>query len=128
MPVPLPLSKELLVSSYPNLLANILASQPIMALRKKKTSHSFLIKSELNSMGGKPISSFTGRKTIIQSTSTPIVNYYAQCLNIPSFICNGIDKEHRNFLWGSHNLNRKIHLVQWDDVTKPKRREGVGLR
>ncbi|CAN1149113.1 Putative ribonuclease H protein At1g65750 [Linum perenne] len=47
---------------------------------------------------------------------------------LPSHICEKIDKKIRNFVWGSSDDCRKIHLVSWDTICKPKDRGGLGLR
>lgn len=43
-------------------------------------------------------------------------------------MCKEIDKLHRNFLWGDMEDKRKVHLVKWDLVCKPKASGGVGIR
>ncbi|CAN1788863.1 Putative ribonuclease H protein At1g65750 [Linum perenne] len=47
---------------------------------------------------------------------------------LPCHICEAIDRKIRNFMWGSTNDCRKIHLVSWDEVCKPKEHGGLGLK
>ncbi|CAN1848015.1 Putative ribonuclease H protein At1g65750 [Linum perenne] len=47
---------------------------------------------------------------------------------LPCHICEAIDKKIRNFMWGSTNECRKIHLVSWDEVCNPKEHGGLGLK
>ncbi|CAN1775079.1 Putative ribonuclease H protein At1g65750 [Linum perenne] len=47
---------------------------------------------------------------------------------LPSHICESIDKKIRNFVWGSSDDYKKIHLVFWDTICKPKDRRGLGMR
>ncbi|CAN1123467.1 Putative ribonuclease H protein At1g65750 [Linum perenne] len=47
---------------------------------------------------------------------------------LPCHICEAIDRKIRNFVWGSTNDCRKIHLVSWDEVCKPKEHGGLGLK
>ncbi|CAN1818738.1 Putative ribonuclease H protein At1g65750 [Linum perenne] len=47
---------------------------------------------------------------------------------LPSHICEKIDQKIRNFVWGSSDNCRKLHLVSWDTICKPKDRGGLGLR
>ena len=42
--------------------------------------------------------------------------------------CKEIDKVVRDFVWGSSEGDRKMHLVNWDDICKPKCLGGLGLR
>ncbi|KAF7812587.1 reverse transcriptase [Senna tora] len=59
-----------------------------------------------------PLLSKPWRVTLIKSVSAATANYYMQVLPFPISICKEIDKIHRNFLWGSSNGRKKIHLVQ----------------
>ena len=43
-------------------------------------------------------------------------------------IINCVDKLNRDFLWGSTENKKKIHMVNWKKVTKPKKDEGLGLQ
>lgn len=72
--------------------------------------------------------SLAGRFTLIQASSVPVPFYQMQVANIPSSICSEIDKLHRKFLWGSTDSQRKIHLVNWDTVCKPKAWGGLGIK
>ncbi|KAF7812572.1 reverse transcriptase [Senna tora] len=57
-----------------------------------------------------PLLSKPWRVTLIKSVSAATANYYMQALPFPMSICKEIDKIHRNFLWGSSNDRKKIHL------------------
>jgi len=46
---------------------------------------------------------------------------------LPSRVCKEIDCANRNFLWGSTPEERKMHLVNWDTVTRPKDHGGLGI-
>ncbi|KAF7812560.1 uncharacterized protein G2W53_033536 [Senna tora] len=59
-----------------------------------------------------PLLSKPWRVTLIKSVSAATANYYMQALPFPMSICKEIDKIHKNFLWGSSNDRKKIHLVQ----------------
>ena len=39
-----------------------------------------------------------------------------------------LEKIQRDFLWGGGNLERKIHLVNWDIVCSSKVKGGLGIR
>ncbi|KAE8705254.1 hypothetical protein F3Y22_tig00110429pilonHSYRG00378 [Hibiscus syriacus] len=41
---------------------------------------------------------------------------------------NEIDRVNRRFLWGGNAEKRTTHLVSWEDVYKPKKFGGLGLR
>ncbi|OMO86377.1 reverse transcriptase [Corchorus capsularis] len=72
--------------------------------------------------------SITGRCTLIQSVSSAMADYSMNTSMLPASIHVEIDRLHRNFLWGESDECKKIHLVNWDQVTKKKRRGGLNLR
>lgn len=42
-------------------------------------------------------------------------------------MCDQVDKLIRDFLWGSIEERRMLHLVRWSTVTLPKELGGLGL-
>ena len=52
-----------------------------------------------------------GKRVLINSASIPIVEYYMQCCALPTKVCKAVDKLHKDFLWGSTEEKRKLHLV-----------------
>lgn len=51
-----------------------------------------------------------------------------QTANVPSQICDNLDKRNRNFLWGETSGKRKIHLISWHIVCKPKCKGDLGIK
>lgn len=51
-----------------------------------------------------------------------------QSTNIPRSICDDIDRKAKNFMWGETGETRKVHLVTWEAIIKPKTEGGLGLR
>lgn len=47
---------------------------------------------------------------------------------LPRSVCDELDRKCRGFLWGSNQEKKKIHLVKWEGVTKPKCCGGLGIR
>ncbi|CAN1825159.1 Putative ribonuclease H protein At1g65750 [Linum perenne] len=47
---------------------------------------------------------------------------------LPAYICEKIDQRIRNFIWGSDQGKRKVHLVNWDMICKLKELGGLGFR
>ena len=64
---------------------------------------------------------------LVKSAAASIADYYMQCHALPIKVCNAMDKLIRNFLWGSTEEKRKLHLVNWHTVTMPKDWGGLGL-
>ena len=71
--------------------------------------------------------SFTGRLVVTQSVSTTIPNYAMQCVALPSKVLHSVDKLSQEFLWGSTDNKKKLHLVSWKKIAKPKTEGGLSL-
>ena len=50
-----------------------------------------------------------------------------QCSILPPKIIKCVDKLNQYFLWGSTENKKKIHMVNWKKVTKPKKDGALGL-
>jgi hypothetical protein len=68
-----------------------------------------------------------GKLVLIKSVVTPIPKYVMQCMSVPIKVCNSIDRLCRDFLWGSTEEKRKLHLVSWQKVTVHKNLGGLGI-
>jgi len=68
------------------------------------------------------------RLVLIHASFSTVPNYAMQYVDLPSKILNSIDRVNRNFLWGSTDQIRKMHWVNWKEVTKPKEASGLGLQ
>lgn len=69
-----------------------------------------------------------GRQVLAQSVLSSIPYYAMQTTLLPEGVCEAIDKKIRSFIWGSTDSKRRAHLVNWDQITQPKNRGGLGLR
>ncbi|XP_031126953.1 uncharacterized protein LOC116029190 [Ipomoea triloba] len=72
--------------------------------------------------------SMAGRRVLVQSALATIPTYTMQSMALPVSTCSEIDKICRNFLWGHSEDTRKIHIVSWAEVCKPRDEGGLGLR
>ncbi|CAN1789663.1 Putative ribonuclease H protein At1g65750 [Linum perenne] len=72
--------------------------------------------------------SLAGRVTLAQSVLAAIPAYAMQTSLLPVDTCKEIDKRIRNFVWGSSDEGKKIHLINWDRICTPKESGGLGLR
>ena len=71
--------------------------------------------------------SFGGRITLIKSSLSNIPVYYLSLYNMPKKVCETLDRLRRDFLWEGNYDKRKIRLMKWREVIKPKRYGGLGL-
>jgi hypothetical protein len=66
---------------------------------------------------------------LMNSVITILPIYQCSVLLAPKTITNKIDELLRRFLWeGGKNCERKLHLVNWDKVKKPKLEGGLSSR
>jgi hypothetical protein len=69
-----------------------------------------------------------GRLTLIKSTLSNLPTYYVSLFPIPMNVANRIKKIQRDFLWGGMGDEKKLHLVSWNQVCRPVRAGGLGIR
>ncbi|CAN1181258.1 Putative ribonuclease H protein At1g65750 [Linum perenne] len=72
--------------------------------------------------------SLAGRVTLAQSVLASIPAYSMQTTVIPITTCDAIDRIIRNFVWGSTDEARKVHLIAWDRICTPKEDGWLGLK
>ena len=51
-----------------------------------------------------------------------------QCSALPLKILKNVDRLSCNFLWGSSENKKKLHLIGWKKITKPKKKGGLGIQ
>ncbi|KAI4325675.1 hypothetical protein MLD38_031054 [Melastoma candidum] len=66
------------------------------------------------------------RVVVIKSVAEAIPAYLMSCLKWPRKALE-LDRINRNFLRGSTEENKKLHLLNWHQVTKRKEEGGLGL-
>ncbi|PKI71624.1 hypothetical protein CRG98_007947 [Punica granatum] len=49
-------------------------------------------------------------------------------MKLPASVNQDIDRMCRNFIWGHSTDTRKVHLVRWDTITRPRAVGGLGLK
>uniref|UniRef100_UPI0005C8FB06 uncharacterized protein LOC105353379 n=1 Tax=Fragaria vesca subsp. vesca TaxID=101020 RepID=UPI0005C8FB06 len=66
-----------------------------------------------------------GKLTLIKSNVAGMPNHVMACFKWPKKLKDDIDKQERNFLWGTE---MKQSPVAWKDICKPKALGGLGIR
>ena len=69
-----------------------------------------------------------GRLTLIKSTLSNMPTYLMSLFRLPKRVKLRMEKIQRDFLWGGGNLERKLHLVNWETVCLSKQEGGLGIR
>ncbi|KAL7262753.1 hypothetical protein ACSBR1_001003 [Camellia fascicularis] len=98
--------------------------------RPNANSFNFLIEKIQNKLTGwrAKLLSPAGRTTFIKSVNVAIPSYIMQNNFLPKKTIQTIDKLNRDFLWGLTLEKRKLHAVNWENVSKPKTLGGLGIR
>ena len=84
------------------------------------------VQAKLSSWKSKLLS-LAGRVVLIQSVTSAIPTYYMQNAAFPKRICSDLDKLNRNFLWDTTVERKKMHMVGWVKICKPKGDGGLRL-
>ena len=73
---------------------------PILHKGRNGNAYNFVIKKVQDKLTGwkAQVLSPARRRMLINSASTPIVEYYMQCCALPVKVCQAVDKLHRDFL------------------------------
>jgi hypothetical protein len=68
------------------------------------------------------------RLTLLQAVLQALPIYTFSALATPKFVLTTIKSLQRNFIWQGLNSGKKIALVSWDKLCRPKEQGGLGLR
>ncbi|CAN1221698.1 Putative ribonuclease H protein At1g65750 [Linum grandiflorum] len=70
--------------------------------------------------------SLAWRVTLARLVLNVVPAYAMQTAVLPNELCQEIDKHIHNFILGSSQGAKKVHLVNWDMVCQPKELGGFG--
>ena len=95
-----------------------------------RNQYNFVVKRVINKLSWWKFEflSFVGRLVLVKSVMSSIPNYVMQGVALPSHLCEKLDKISRDFLWGTTKKKKKMHLVGWNKIIKPKEEGGLGIQ
>ncbi|KAJ4753156.1 RNA-directed DNA polymerase (reverse transcriptase)-related family protein [Rhynchospora pubera] len=99
----------------------VVASRPVHFTKLVDKVHA-----KLNSWSAKMLSQ-AGKVTLLKTVIEPMVLYGAVGGTMPESIVSALNKKVRGFFW-ENNGKKRMHLVNWSTITKPKLEGGLGLR
>jgi hypothetical protein len=65
---------------------------------------------------------------LINSVTSTIPTHIMQYCLLPNPLCKRLDRLNREFLWGDTAVTKKLHLLNWKVVTRPKEEGGMGIK
>lgn len=121
------LSEVLGFSSTPNLGKYL--GFPLKHSGATSQDFNFIIERVQNKLQGwkSKLLSMAGRVVLSQAVISATPAYVMQGCILPQRVINSIDKINRNFVWGTTDEVKKMHMVSWRKITKPKARGGLGV-
>ncbi|KAF3776428.1 retrotransposable element ORF2 protein [Nymphaea thermarum] len=72
--------------------------------------------------------SYAGRLCLIRYVLFSLVGYWCTVFMLPKTIQHKLEATMANFLWGSLEARKGVHLVAWKTICRPVLEEGVGLK
>ncbi|KAF3783494.1 putative ribonuclease H protein [Nymphaea thermarum] len=74
------------------------------------------------------VSLFVGHLCLIRYVLLSLIGYWCSVFMIPKSIQHKLEVFMANFLWGSQEARKGVHLVAWKTLCHPVMEEGVGLK
>lgn len=95
-----------------------------------RNPYNFIVERVMNKLAGWKAKylSFASQVVLIKSVMSAIPNHVMQGTMLPVHVCEKLDKMNRDFLWGSTNERRNMHMVGWSKIVKSKDEGGLGIQ
>ena len=104
---------------------------PLKHKNVERNQYNFIVERVINRLAGwkSKFLSFASRTVLVKSVMLAMSNHVMQEVTLPSHLCEKLDKINRDFLWGySTDGKKKMHLVGWNKIIKPKEQGGLGIQ
>ena len=95
-----------------------------------RNPYKFIVERVMNKLAGwkAKFLSFASWAVLIKSVMSAVPNYIMQGAVLPAYVCEKLDKINWDFLWGSTNEKRRMHMVIWSKIVKSKDEGGLGIQ
>lgn len=68
-----------------------------------------------------------GRITLTSSVLNAIPIYLMQISLLPCFLIQEMERICKSFIWHGAGEDKRIHLIKWKDIQRPRVEEGLGI-
>ena len=72
--------------------------------------------------------SYAGRETLIKAIAQATLTYSMSCFKLSDSLCKELEAMISRFWWGQKKDERKLPLIAWDKLCRPKADEGMGFK
>ncbi|XP_075091626.1 uncharacterized protein LOC142171820 [Nicotiana tabacum] len=72
--------------------------------------------------------SYDGKLQVINSVLFAVHNFWGAIFVLPQSVLNEVDRKCREFLWESSEEEKKLSLVSWEKICKPKKQGGLKVK
>nr|XP_009620294.1 uncharacterized protein LOC104112156 [Nicotiana tomentosiformis] len=72
--------------------------------------------------------SYAGKLQVINSVLFSVHNFWGAVFVLPQSVLNEVDRKCMEFLWGSSEEKKKLSLVAWEKICKPKKQGGLNAK
>lgn len=72
--------------------------------------------------------STTGRLTLAKTVISNMANFYMQTERLPASVRKEVDRAVRQCVWRASADQRKVHILSWEILCRPKERGEAWLR
>lgn len=105
-------------------------SHHIVLNGKSRERHKELVQQIQSRAEGWKLKCFSraGKFTLAQSVLASILIFHMQLERLPAWVHKELDMAIRSCVWGSSHGRRRIHLVGWEEMCKPKKCGGVNVK
>ncbi|WMV25245.1 hypothetical protein MTR67_018630 [Solanum verrucosum] len=79
-------------------------------------------------IGYSKLLSYAGRIQVVTAVLFSIHNFWGSVFILPKSILKEVDKIYRNYIWGSNEEKRKVPLVAWEKICRPKKFGGLNVK
>ncbi|XP_060217033.1 uncharacterized protein LOC132644456 [Lycium barbarum] len=72
--------------------------------------------------------SYAGKLQVVNSILFSLHNFWGAVFILPQIVLKDVDEKCQDYLWGSSENAKKVSLVAWEKVCKPKKHGGLNIR
>ncbi|XP_019225084.1 PREDICTED: uncharacterized protein LOC109206689, partial [Nicotiana attenuata] len=72
--------------------------------------------------------SYAGRLQVINSVLFAMYNFWGAVFILPQSVIKAIDRKCREYLWGTTEGHRKMALISWEVLCRPKKYGGMNIK